>query len=150
MHEVIKVYGKTILQAIILVGVMWLVFRGVTDENGNKGIVEIVSGHMDRQTENPADFETFYEESQKAPPHFETAITGYLKIGTYQMTDIIKAWDYAENELQIQLMKVISPDGTVQENKLDFQMPGVYEVSVMTEDHDNRVRYAVVNIPVNE
>ena len=32
MHEVIKVYGKTILQAIILVGVMWLVFRGVTDE----------------------------------------------------------------------------------------------------------------------
>lgn len=37
MHEVIKVYGKTILQAIILVGVMWLVFRGVTDENGNKG-----------------------------------------------------------------------------------------------------------------
>ena len=118
MHEVIKVYGKTILQAVILVGVMWLVFRGVTDENGNKGIVEIVSGHMDRQTENPADFETFYEESQKAPPHFETAITGYLKIGTYQMTDIIKA--------------------------------GVYEVSVMTEDHDNRVRYAVVNIPVNE
>ena len=64
------------------------------------------------------------------------------------MTDIIKAWDYAENELQIQLMKVISPDGTVLENKLDFQMPGVYEVSVMTEDHDNRVRYAVVNIPV--
>ena len=103
MHEVIKVYGKTILQAIILVGVMWLVFRGVTDENGNKGIV-----------------------------------------------DIKKAWDYAENELQIQLMKVISPDGTVLENKLDFQMPGVYEVSVMTEDHDNRVRYAVVNIPVNE
>lgn len=150
MHEVIKVYGKTILQAIILVGVMWLVFRGVTDENGNKGIVEIVSGHMDQQMENPADFETFYEESQKAPPHFETAITGYLKIGTYQMTDIIKAWDYAENELQIQLMKVISPDGTVLENKLDFQMPGVYEVSVMTEDHDNRVRYAVVNIPVNE
>ena len=136
MHEVIKVYGKTILQAIILVGVMWLVFRGVTDENGN--------------TETPADFETFYEESQKKPPHFETAITGYLKIGTYQMTDIIKAWDYAENELQIQLMKVISPDGTVLENKLDFQMPGVYEVSVMTEDHDNRVRYAVVNIPVNE
>ena len=41
MHEVIKVYGKTILQAVILVGVMWLVFRGVTDENGNKGIVEI-------------------------------------------------------------------------------------------------------------
>ena len=38
MHEVINVYGKTILQAIILVGVMWLVFRGVTDENGNKGI----------------------------------------------------------------------------------------------------------------
>ena len=150
MHEVIKVYGKTILQAIILVGVMRLVFRGVTDENGNKGIVEIVSGHMDQQMENPADFETFYEESQKAPPHFETAITGYLKIGTYQMTDIIKAWDYAENELQIQLMKVISPDGTVLENKLDFQMPGVYEVSVMTEDHDNRVRYAVVNIPVNE
>lgn len=150
MHEVIKVYGKTILQAIILVGVMWLVFRGVTDENGNKGIVEIVSGHMDQQMENSADFETFYEESQKAPPHFETAITGYLKIGTYQMTDIIKAWDYAENELQIQLMKVISPDGTVLENKLDFQMPGVYEVSVMTEDHDNRVRYAVVNIPVNE
>ena len=150
MHEVIKVYGKTILQAIILVGVMWLVFRGVTDENGNKGFVEIVSGHMDQQMENPADFETFYEESQKAPPHFETAITGYLKIGTYQMTDIIKAWDYAENELQIQLMKVISPDGTVLENKLDFQMPGVYEVSVMTEDHDNRVRYAVVNIPVNE
>ena len=67
MHEVIKVYGKTILQAIILVGVMWLVFRGVTDENGNKGIVEIVSGHMDQQMENPADFETFYEESQKAP-----------------------------------------------------------------------------------
>mgnify|MGYP007043828225 FL=1 len=127
-----------------------VIHRNVTDENGNKGIVEIVSGHMDQQMENPADFETFYEESQKAPPHFETAITGYLKIGTYQMTDIIKAWDYAENELQIQLMKVISPDGTVLENKLDFQMPGVYEVSVMTEDHDNRVRYAVVNIPVNE
>ena len=150
MHEVIKVYGKTNLQAIIHVGVMRHVITGVTDENGNKGIVEIVSGHMDRQMENPADFETFYEESQKAPPHFETAITGYLKIGTYQMTDIIKAWDYAENELRIQLMKVISPDGTVLENKLDFQMPGVYEVSVMTEDHDNRVRYAVVNIPVNE
>ena len=66
------------------------------------------------------------------------------------MADIIKAWDYAGNELQVQLMKVVSPDGTILENKLDFQMPGVYELNVMTEDYDNRVRYALVNIPVNE
>ena len=150
MHEVIKVYGKTILQAVILAGLVWLIFKGVTDESGNKGIVEIVSAQMDQQTENPADFETFFEESQKLPPHFETVVTGYLGIGTYQMADIIKAWDYAGNELQVQLMKVVSPDGTILENKLDFQMPGVYELNVMTEDHDNRVRYALVNIPVNE
>lgn len=68
MHEVIKVYGKTILQAVILVGVMWLVFRGVTDENGNKGIVEIVSGHMDRQTENPADLKRFMRNHKKHRP----------------------------------------------------------------------------------
>lgn len=150
MHEVIKVYGKTILQAVVLAGLVWLIFKGVTDEGGNKGIVEIVSAQMDQQSENPADFETFCEESQKLPPYFETVVTGYLGIGTYQMTDIIKAWDYAGNELQVQLMKVVSPDGTILENKLDFQMPGVYELNVMTEDHDNRVRYALVNIPVNE
>ena len=53
MHEVIKVYGKTILQAVILAGLVWLIFKGVTDESGNKGIVEIVSAQMDQQTENP-------------------------------------------------------------------------------------------------
>lgn len=150
MHEVIKVYGKTILQAVILAGLVWLIFKGVTDEGGNKGIVEIVSAQMDQETEKPADFEIFCEESQKLSPYFETVVTGYLGIGTYQMADIIKAWDYAGNELQVQLMKVVSPDGTILENKLDFQMPGVYELNVMTEDHDNRVRYALVNIPVNE
>ena len=68
MHEVINVYGKTILQAIILVGVMWLVFRGVTDENGNKGIVEIVSGHMDRQTEIRQILKRFMRNHKKHHP----------------------------------------------------------------------------------
>ena len=68
MHEVIKVYGKTILQAIILVGVMWLVFRGVTDENGNKGIVEIVSGHMDGRRKTRQILKRFMRNHKKNHP----------------------------------------------------------------------------------
>ena len=113
MHEVVKIYGKTILQAAVLVGMLWLVFKGIIDENGNKGIVEIISGQMEQQTENPVDFETYCEESKKLPPYFTTVITGYLIPGIYQATDVIKAWDYAGNELQVHLMKVVSPDGAI-------------------------------------
>lgn len=149
MHEVVKIYGKTILQAAVLVGMLWLVFKGIIDENGNKGIVEIISGQMEQQTEKPVDFETYCEESKKLPPYFTTVITGYLIPGIYQTTDVIKAWDYAGNELQVHLMKVVSPDGAILENELDFQMPGVYQINVMAADHDNRVRYAKVSLPVN-
>ena len=65
MYEVIKVYGKTIFQAVILVGLLCILFQDVMDENGNRGILKIVSDHTEMQTENPADFETFCEESQK-------------------------------------------------------------------------------------
>jgi hypothetical protein len=149
MYEVIKVYGKTIFQAVILVGLLCLLFQDVMDENGNRGILKIVSDHTEMQTENPADFETFCEESQKSPPYFVTVETGYLETGQYELTDIVKAWDYAGNELQVCLLKVISPDGTILENELDFQESGVYELNVMAADHENRVRYAAVSIPVN-
>ena len=42
MHEVIKMYGKTIFQAVVLTGLMWMILKGVMDEKGNTGIVEIV------------------------------------------------------------------------------------------------------------
>ena len=111
--------------------------------------MKIVSDHTEMQTENPADFETFCEESQKSPPYFVTVETGYLETGQYELTDIVKAWDYAGNELQVCLLKVISPDGTILENELDFQESGVYELNVMAADHENRVRYAAVSIPIN-
>ena len=149
MHEVIKMYGKTIFQAVVLTGLMWMILKGVMDEKGNTGIVEIVADQMEQQTENPADFETFYAESQKLPPYFATVVTGYLKTGKYQMEDVVKAWDHAGNELQVHLMKVVSPDGNMLQNELDFQVPGVYELNVMAVDCDNRVRYAAVKLPVN-
>lgn len=150
MHEVIKVYGKTIFQAVVLMGLLWMILKGVMDENGNTGIVEIISDHVEQQTENPADFETFCAESQKLPPCFTAVVTDALKTGNYQMADVVKAWDYAGNELQVHLMKVVSPDGSILQNELNFQVPGVYELSVMAADRDHRVRYAAVKLPVNK
>ena len=49
MYEVIKVYGKTIFQAVILIGLLCLLFQDVLYENGNRGILKIVSDHTEMQ-----------------------------------------------------------------------------------------------------
>ena len=47
MQEIIRVYGKFLISAIVVVLLMAILFGTITDENGNQGILKIVGAHLE-------------------------------------------------------------------------------------------------------
>ena len=80
MEQVLQCYGKGIAAGIVLITVMVLLFAGIRDEQGNRGIINIVKTWIPEEetiTENAA-IDAFAEAGEVAYPTIRYAYNGML------------------------------------------------------------------------
>lgn len=160
MREIFEQYGKCVLEGLICITLLSIVFVGVTDECGNRGIYAIVGAQIDTKSIDYRIYkdmrETFKEESEKSPPC--VCFNGSrLEIGSHVLNDYIKALDYEGKELSltIQSIKDSSDVEWIESYCSDtgiiyFSRPGVYRICVCAIDEGNRLTEVVIQVPVNQ
>ena len=98
MEQVLQCYGKGIAAGIVLITVMVLLFAGIRDEQGNRGIINIVKTWIPEEetiTENAA-IDAFAEAGEVAYPTIRYAYNGMLHRGAYLPGDLFSAVDGME------------------------------------------------------
>lgn len=159
MKQVIEQYGKFILSSIIVFAVLYVIFEGLMDNEGNRGIFAVIGAQIKVDNVNYntyVDFQNVYKaESEKEAPQirFENI---RLITGIHALSNYIKAVDYAGNPLAIKVLSVCAPDGTnllasYNNNTTEFLMSqvGIYTAKVLAVDDGNRTTEVMIQIPIN-
>lgn len=160
MREVFEQYGKCILEGVVCITLMGMIFTGVTDGHGNKGLYAIIGSQIDAKGVDYKVYtdlrETYRVESEKEPPRifFEGS---RLEVGEHILSNYIKAVDYEGKELSIKVQSILDPDGVEQidvyhseTGKIHLSEAGVYVVRVLAFDEGNRSTEVSISIPINQ
>lgn len=160
MKQVFDIYGKFLLEAAVVVTLIVLLFVGISDGNGNRGIPRMIGAKIPLSSIDYGgytDYNSYQSESSKEAPDIHFQFQEMLEKGSCKLSDYILAEDYAANPVQIKIVSIIAPDGTdVTENcnldttEIVFEESGIYTVTVSAKDNANRKRVKTLNIPVNE
>ena len=94
----VMVLGIASICAVVLVVLLILLFFGVTDGQGDRGIIRIVAGRLDTEGTDYAaytDYEIYETESTKTALEIIYQDMGYLPVGTVNFLDNVTVTDYA-------------------------------------------------------
>lgn len=160
MQEIIKVYGKFLISAIVVVLLMAILFGTITDENGNRGVFKIVGAHLDTGAQgkwNYKEFETLQAENLKSAPEIIFDGSSGFAVGSISLTSYLTAVDCDGNFLPVKVMEVQNPlgediTGNYQSDSGTLLLPeeGIYTIKVSTIDACNRKTVVQIQIPVNK
>jgi len=159
MKLVIEHYGKFLLEGLVVVALMALIFTGLTDENGNKGIFAVTGAQIQVEAvdyQSYSDFKNTYKaESEKENPKITSACQR-LAAGAHTLSSYITAEDNAGQPLDIRVSSIKSPDGVeildtynADTSEILLTEPGEYLVTVSAVDGSNRMTKVAVRLPVN-
>lgn len=159
MKLVIEQYGKFILEAIVIIALMSIIFSSLTDNEGNKGIFAVTGAQIKIDGVDYSaytDFRGVYKmESEKEKPKISFE-SGRLTIGTYALSNYIKAVDYAGNTLRLKVISIKAPDGreiveSYNQNTTEVSLlqAGVYTVTLLAVDDGNNTTKTIIQIPIN-
>lgn len=159
MKIVIEQYGRFILDGIVVVAVMVIIFLGLSDANGNKGIFKVTGAQLEIENVDYTaytDFKgTYKTESEKTKP--KITFTGVrVATGNLVLSDYIKATDYTGASLFIQISSILSPEGdelidgyNTETTAITLLEPGVYTIKVSATDSSSHKTESTVQFPVN-
>lgn len=158
MEQVLRVYGKVLLEAAIVALLLLLLAVGVTDDEGNRGILAMMGAYVGEETIfEGTDFEDFYWESGKSAPVITYVYPVTLYTGNYALGSILKATDYNGGELPIRVRSILDPYGierigeySLDTSQISFAERGIYILKVTATDAWNRTSDREVRIPVND
>lgn len=157
MEQVIKAYGKFLLEGIVLVALL-VILTVMSDSAGNKGVFAITGTKLEIDRIDYGqynDFKGIYQsESNKAAPAISVAGT-HLYSGVCNIPGFIKATDHTGTELLIKVSSIKDAGGT--ELIDDYNQAtgeinlasGIYRVEVSARDANNRQTSCMIQIPVN-
>lgn len=160
MEQVLKEYGKLLLEMLAMGLLVTLLFSTVRDDAGNQGIFEIIGANLqtgDRDYDGYADFDRYIEESKKEAPVivYDDAVT--MTVGVNKITDYIRAFDSAGKELQVKVCSIKNPydvdlidtyDPDTAE--IELPQPGIYIMELSVVDGVNKKSVRQIRIPVNQ
>ncbi len=156
MKEIIEQYGKMLIESLILGMLLLLIFAGVEDEDGNKGVLQIIGAGIHEETNDYTsytDFDTYETDSYKRAPEIEYS-GGNFSIGEWNLCDYITATGYAGNEVPIKIISVVDRTGrelpVIDEQRVYFNTAGVYVVTIKAVDNTKKETIDTIKIPVNE
>lgn len=157
MEQIIRQYGRFLLEAAVLGALMWLLFAGISDTQGNSGILAIAGTKIAAEEISPrrVDAACYERECEISAPAISYVAEGILYTGEYQMEEILSAADSAGNTVPVRIKSVRGPRGDVQTyttdiGKVVFEERGIYTLCVSAADASNRKSVCRFTIPVNE
>lgn len=159
MEQIIKVYGKLLLEGMVLIALLTILFVEIKDEEGNKGVTRIVGAKLEVENVNYnlyTDFKTTYqnESNKKAPEIFFDGT--HLYSGVCIIPNYIKAMDFSGTELEIKVSSIKDAAGTELIGDYDHDtgeisfVPGIYTVEVSAKDVNNKLTRCMIQIPVSK
>lgn len=159
MKQVVTAYGRFLLEGMVFVLLVTMVFTGIEDNEGNKGVLAMIGSQLELENTDYhayTDFrETYQTESKKAAPVI--IYSGrHLKIGKSKLTDYISAVDYAGNEIHITIKEIKDSNGlelidsyNIATSEMIFKESGIYTVTVCATDDICQSSECRIQIPVN-
>lgn len=159
MEQIGSLYGKFILEGIVVVCLAGFLFWNISDTDGNAGMLEIIGSNLpkiDEKYDSYTDFKEVYkEESNKDAPKI-FLIAGAVDIGKIKLSQIIKAVDYSGREIKLVVMSIknmqneeLIENYNLETMEIDLTNAGVYSVLVKATDDGNRTTECQIKIPVN-
>lgn len=158
MEQISKLYGNFLLEATAFALLLVLLFAGLADNEGNRGILTMIGKQVSKEENaiSKDDIEIYQNEAQKAYPVITYVDTGSLRVGEYAFGAMFQALDWQGQALEVRLCSICDPAGTerigeygTQVTRLNFPIPGIYVVEVTAEDAWNRRSTYRIRIPVN-
>lgn len=158
MEQIIKSYGKILLDMLVLGCLLSVLFGGLTDDAGNEGILHIIGAHFaaEEQEVERTDLQVYVTEGKIPPPRIFYAGESAILTGRRRLAEYIKATDAEGKNLQIQLLAVLDESGRQIENcnfettGVEFQMPGIYTVQIAAVDERRKKNVCQIRLPVSK
>lgn len=157
MQEVIEHYGNALQSIFILVLLFSLIVTGIVDDNENRGIASIIGANLPVPRDVSPDFSVYEEQSKRTPPIIRKTAMETAMIGNYMITDFFFARDCDGNEAKICVRSIQKPSGeccmldSIQgKDRIQFEQQGVYIITLMAIDTENRSAEYTGKIPVNK
>lgn len=152
MKQVFKIYGQFLLEGVAIVGIIALWF--------GQGIYKEIGANLPIYTMTYDTYEDFREiycqESQKKAPEI-TYVKGSIYTGKYLLLDLVEAYDYAGRSLSIEVYSILNPKKEervdvydANTTRMEFDMAGIYVLTVGAVDDGNRYSECTIKIPVNK
>lgn len=159
MKLVIDTYGEFFWDGMVLVLLFILLWYGVTDDDGNHGIFAMAGEMLTSESRDYREYCDFSEgylvESKKPAPQI-TYSGMALQTGLNRLSDCIKAYDDAGNELTVKIMSIIDMNGTdwiafysEDTTEIRFDSQGIYMVKVAAVSANKKRTICTIRIPVN-
>lgn len=173
MREVMKRYGSFIFAGIVIMIMLILVFSGVQDGEGNRGVLAIFAAHMDTEGktyDTYGDYDAYNAEGMKDFPQITYQDAGHLPVGTVAFLDQVTVTDHSgrvlgyagstvdETERSLGYFKIVKfQDGAGNDlyanvnadtGELTFPAPGIYEVTLRAQDDGCRNSIAAIRVAV--
>ncbi len=156
MEQIIKNYGRFLLDAVVFIALFGLFFSQITDGEGNRGIRSIIGARIETEAINSAEctaFGTYQSESARQAPVIVVYANNNIRAGDVCLTDYIEASDDTGTELAVKVLGVWDAFGAelaCSGNTVCFPDAGTYRVRVTAVDQSNRRTTSEIEIPVNK
>ncbi len=160
MEQVIRAYGRFLLEAMVFALLLFLLFAGMTDRDGNRGVFQMIGAYYagadgtEAETDR-TEFARFVSESRVSAPVIAYRYPESLYPGSYELSALVGAVDAHGQELSVRVCCVTDPDGNESaENtkglqRILFENSGIYILRVTADDACNRKSTREIRIPVN-
>lgn len=157
MEQIVKTYGKFLLEAAAFI-IFWMsAFLGVRDLQGNIGFFRMLGACLvEERVEYGEDFQTCVDESRRNAPVIFYRREGALDTGTYTVSELIGATDCEGRELVAQVQDMYNSQGISDMQMLNpateqicFEVPGIYMLRVRAVDCWNGTSNCWICVPVN-
>lgn len=158
MELIVKIYGKVLLESVVLALFLMLLLTGVRDEEGNVGVFHMLGAACKKeQAISGSDFTNWVEESKRGMPQIFYKKEGGLHTGSYDVAELVGAVDCEGTALPLRILGVCNPQGMPEVNAYDadtaqisFDMLGIYTLQIGVTDVWNHTSVCKIRIPVNQ
>lgn len=157
MEQIVKIYGRFLLEAAAFAGFWMLVLFGISDVQGHRGFFQMMGNYFTQeQTAYGADFQMCVEESRRATPVISYKKEAALSIGVYPVTELVGATDCEKKQLAVEVQDIYNTQGEsdigildADSMQLSFETPGIYRLKVRAVDCWNGMSICWICVPVS-
>lgn len=158
MEQVIRAYGKFLLNSMVVLLLSGFLLFGIVDDEGNHGIFQIAGAQVMAakiEKEKPEEFRIYQAEAVKKPPRISLLKSEPLCVGSHKIAEYIRAVDWSGREIPIRLCGITDAEGAEvdscnpETSEVCFTEPGIYVVEVSATDMENRRSVYRMKLPVS-